>query len=598
MLKTKKSTGHKGIFVGFYVSKGKNKILTRVKKEKIYSVLSVDLDSKKKLLGRPLDIKGERDLDKIVDLRVTKIGGTKSILSYAKGKNSYIAISKTGLKKWDVVGKIKNSKHVLFLPFTVKKEHFAYCGSDDLRLAKSRDFKKWDILSGPVFAPRRGYFDAEKVWPVSASKTRQGIYLMYFCPKTRALGLALFKATDPSQVIWRTAEPVWVFQEKIKPLGGSINNDVLVFYYLKTNGELCCLRFGAAKVFGEQHPAPLLERFVNNPLISPNPDNEWESRYTFNAAILHEKNKFHFIYRAIGDDGVSVLGYASSKDGVSLDERYPRPVFVAHENPNHGLNTAIRNQVFISGGGWGGCEDPRLTKIDNKVYMTYTSLDNQAGVPQVSLTSIALKSFLSKNWRWSKPVVISPPNEIHKNWVIFPKKINGKYAIMHSMTSKIMIEYLDSLDFKKGEHIISKYLPEYRAKHWDTRVRGVGSPPLETSLGWLIFYHAIDKRDPGKYKLGAMILDRYEPEKILYRSVGPILEPNLDYENTGFKPGIVYNCGAVIVGDLIYVYYGAADTVVCLATAKLKKFLKNLKSSAPAKIDNIFSMSLLATTDV
>ena len=114
-----------------------------------------------------------------------------------------------------------------------------------------------------------------------------------------------------------------------------------------------------------------------------------------------------------------------------------------------------------------------------------------------------------------------------------------------------------------------------RKKAWDNILRGAGPPPVKTELGWLLLYHALEKEDSGRYKLGAMILDKNEPTKVLYRSKHPILSPDMYYENNG-KPGIIYASGAMIKGHDLYVYYGGADKVVCVATTPVKELLKYL----------------------
>jgi len=119
---------------------------------------------------------------------------------------------------------------------------------------------------------------------------------------------------------------------------------------------------------------------------------------------------------------------------------------------------------------------------------------------------------------------------------------------------------------------------------WQTRekgMRGVGGAPIKTKYGWLIFYHGAENN---QYKLYAMILDLKDPTKILYRSKEPILEPDAFYENEGLKSGIIYSCGAVIKGDDLFIYYGGADMVSCVATANLKLFLKELISTGITKL--------------
>jgi predicted GH43/DUF377 family glycosyl hydrolase len=115
---------------------------------------------------------------------------------------------------------------------------------------------------------------------------------------------------------------------------------------------------------------------------------------------------------------------------------------------------------------------------------------------------------------------------------------------------------------------------------------------LKTKRGWLLFYHAISENDPGRYKLGAMLLDLNEPTKILHRSTAPVLSPDETYENHG-KPGVVYACGAVVQGDTLFIYYGGADKVVCVATTPLETFVNalvsgeqpELSSTAPAQTE-------------
>ena len=111
---------------------------------------------------------------------------------------------------------------------------------------------------------------------------------------------------------------------------------------------------------------------------------------------------------------------------------------------------------------------------------------------------------------------------------------------------------------------------------WDNWVRGAGPPPIKTKYGWLLLYHAMDERDPNRYKLGAMLLDLHDPTKILYRSARPVLEPDETYENEGHKAGVIYSCGAVTIKDKLLVYYGGADKFTCVAEANLAEFIADL----------------------
>ena len=316
-----------------------------------------------------------------------------------------------------------------------------------------------------------------------------------------------------------------------------------------------------------------LERSPYNPIIEPR-SYSWESKATLNPAAFLADGRIHLIYRAIGNEDISVLGYASSLNGYNLKDRYPHSIY-------HKYKKFVRSGEpinYISGGGWnGGCEDPRVSLIGDTVYMLYTAFDGWGSL-RMALTSIKLADFKKKIWNWEKPILISPPGEIHKNWVLFPEKINGKFAILHSISPKILVDYIDNFDKFDGTKFIKSY---YDSKpswphSWDNIVRGVGPTPIKTEIGWLILYHAMDKDDPDRYKLGAMILDFKDPTKILYRSPGPILEPDKPYENRGYKSGVIYSCGAVVKDGQLFVYYGGADSVVCVASIRLEDLINDL----------------------
>jgi beta-1,2-mannobiose phosphorylase / 1,2-beta-oligomannan phosphorylase len=321
-----------------------------------------------------------------------------------------------------------------------------------------------------------------------------------------------------------------------------------------------------------------LGRHENNPIVEPREGNFWEMKATFNPGAIYADRRVHLLYRAIGGDDVSVLGYASSEDGITMTERLNDPAFVPSVTKNPDPDEPATLPAYCSGGGWnGGCEDPRLALIDDNVYLMYTAFDGWGSI-RIALTSINVKDFLDKNWSWKKPALISPPGEIHKNWMLFPEKINGKYALLHSISPEILVDYFDSFEDLENEQRTIQSVRHITSTpgRWDTWVRGAGPPPIKTKLGWLLFYHAMDIRDPDRYKLGAMILDLNDPTKVLYRSRVPVLEPDMYYENNGFKSGVVYSCGAVVKDGELYVYYGGADAVTCVAMANLDIFLEEL----------------------
>ncbi|MBI2409536.1 hypothetical protein HYV30_00655 [Candidatus Kaiserbacteria bacterium] len=331
------------------------------------------------------------------------------------------------------------------------------------------------------------------------------------------------------------------------------------------------------KIFRKLH----LERHPANPILRPG-TSPWTAEATFNPAAAVINGRTHLIYRAIGTDGVSRLGYASSPDGYLFDERLPYPVYVS-QKPS-GAPAHLRRYspvMYPSGGSWGGCEDPRMVTIEGRIYMTYNAFDGWNFI-RVACVSIDEEDLLEKRfWKWRPMHLLSPEGQIHKNWVIFPEKIRGKFAILHSIVPKVEIEYRDSIDAigTTEPYIKSWEGPRQCAAgpedNWDNVIRGAGPPPIKTDKGWLLFYHATRATERHLYKLGAMLLDLEDPTRVLYRAATPILSPDARYENEG-KPGIVYACGAVVLNRTLFIYYGGADKVVCVATAPLAEFLDAL----------------------
>lgn len=330
----------------------------------------------------------------------------------------------------------------------------------------------------------------------------------------------------------------------------------------------------------------LLDRFAENPILAPIKEHWWESEAVFNPGAFVDEGRIHLFYRALGRDGVSRIGYAWSMDGIHF-ERLPYPVFAAKfeaEAKDHSAYTSpIRltydTATYASGGGWGGCEDPRVVKVDGRIYMTF-NMFNGWDAMRICMTSIDENDFKKKNWNWKKFVYMA--NDRQKNWVFFPDKIKNKYALLHSIhsdnKSRVKIKYLDNIDITgplpKFESFDPQKLKSFDIA-WHFRTRSAGPPPIKTKYGWLLLYHAMDRAEAHRYKVGAMLLDLKAPTKILARSKNPILEPDLWYEND-WKPGIVYASGAIVLGDDLIVYYGGGDKYVAAAKINLDEFIQKL----------------------
>lgn len=325
-----------------------------------------------------------------------------------------------------------------------------------------------------------------------------------------------------------------------------------------------------------------LRKHKSNPIIKPAHKNAWETWQTFNPAALFEDGKVHLVYRAIGEDGISRFGYASSKDGILIDERLGKPIF---ELSDAGVPSSAESAYF-SGGSWGGAEDPRITKLDDNLHMLFVAFQ---GLPRLALVSIKWGDFLNKRWRWGGVKIISPPGIVDKSGCLFPERINGKYAILHRIFPNIILDFVDTLDFPEGKYLSGekevwgKHSIKVRKGEWDSLKIGPGAPPIKTDKGWLLIYYGVDEKDR-RYKIGAMLLDLKNPRKVLARTKKPILEPIEWYENAGHKRGVAYPCGAVVMGKELYVYYGGADSYVCVASANLEKFLDDLVGSKNPKL--------------
>ncbi|MCX8202697.1 MAG: hypothetical protein N3H32_00025 [Nitrososphaeria archaeon] len=318
----------------------------------------------------------------------------------------------------------------------------------------------------------------------------------------------------------------------------------------------------------------LVEKFRGNPIISPIESHGWESRQTFNPGAVEVEGAVRLLYRAIGEDGVSRLGYAVSRDGLNVSERLPHPVF-EHDVSVSGPSE-FRPIPSGSGGSVVGAEDPRLAAVGGEVFMTYTIYDGFN--IRVAIASILAEDLAEGRWRWRASRVISPPHEKHKNWVVFPRRFDGRIAILHSLPPRVQIAYVEDLE---SLTIRSEFDGGYamgRRGKWDAVVRGAAAPPIETSDGWLLFYHASPAREVSGYgyMLGAMLLDAGRPEVPVSRTDSPLLVPTEWYEFAGFKPGVIYVTGAVRRGDEVFLYYGAADSHVAVATVDLNGLLSYL----------------------
>lgn len=383
---------------------------------------------------------------------------------------------------------------------------------------------------------------------------------------------------NPLKIIGRTRSPILVPRESYElsghvpnivfPSGAVLEKDTLYIYYGAADTTTCMAHVNLTDLLGTIRPETAHKwqfcRSSKNPIITPNKTHSWEVKATFNPAALRIRGTTHILYRALSEDNTSSIGYAKSKNGVSIDERSADPVYIPRED----------FELKKVAGGNSGCEDPRLTKIGKTIYMCYTAFDG-IGPPRVAITSITEKNFLQKNWQWERPIIITPVGFDDKDTCIFPEKTNGKYFILHRVGDVMCGDYLKALNFKtqivkKCTRIIGP-----RMNSWDSLRVGISAPPIKTKYGWLLLYHGISKSH-STYRVGALLLDLNDPAIILARSSDPIFEPEETYEKVGIVNNVVFPCGMVEKDGVLFIYYGGADTVVGVATMELKIILKAL----------------------
>ncbi|MDE2025674.1 MAG: hypothetical protein KGJ07_04225 [Patescibacteria group bacterium] len=418
--------------------------------------------------------------------------------------------------------------------------------------------------------------------------TIENYFATYQRPKVFRIDGVLLDSENPMIIRGKTREPLLIPQTYyelygnipniIFPSGALLEQDKLLIYYGATDTTSCVASVNVNELLAEMEtnpaklvapnfmPAKRLMPFEGNPILFAKENRDWEAKTVFNPAAIDLGGKIHLLYRAMGQEDTSVMGYASSTDGFHIDDRLPDPAYVPREDFEK------KNKPGVGS----GCEDPRLTLIDDKVYMLYTAYNGL--IPRVALTFISPADFMAKKWNWSTPILITSEKTGDKDAAILPEKINGKYAIFHRVEPDIWIDFVDNLDFTDRRYLDGQVLFSPRKDMWDSGKIGIGSTPIKTPIGWVLIYHAITKED-NKYRIGLALLDLLDPTKVLVRLDYPILEPTRDYSYHGIRPGAVFTNGAVLKDDVLYVYYGASDQVICVARVYFSSVLETLREA-------------------
>ena len=214
-----------------------------------------------------------------------------------------------------------------------------------------------------------------------------------------------------------------------------------------------------------------------------------------------------------------------------------------------------------------GIEDCRVATMADGFALSFT---------EVSEFGVGVGLIRTKDWKnFSREGMIFPPH--NKDCAIFEEKINGKFYALHRPSSPELggnfIWLAESPDLIHwGQH---KCIATVRPGMWDSVRVGAGGAPIRTEKGWLEIYHGANSDH--RYCLGALLLDINNPSIVLARSTEPIMEPSMEYEKTGFFGNVVFTNGHYVIGDDIFMYYGASDEVICGAKLSISQVLATLQ---------------------
>jgi len=331
-----------------------------------------------------------------------------------------------------------------------------------------------------------------------------------------------------------------------------------------------------------------LQRYAGNPVLKPNPERAWESAVTANPGAWYdeETGKVTMLYRASAADEEHkvYLGLAVSENGYDFTR-------LSGEKP----------AVSPSEGFDGGCvEDPRIVKMDEWYYIVYASRPFPAGQYWLQTPNAAWKPpyatgdfprslrenlsssglMLTKDFKtFIRAGRITDPCLDDRDAILFPEKIDGKFALLHRPmewvgkaygTEKpaMWIAFSDDMMSWSGSTLLAK--AEYE---WERKIGG-SVPPIKTPQGWLTIYHAVGPDT--HYRLGALMLDLENPRKVTHRLPHWIMQPEADYELNGYYKGCIFPCGTAVIGETLFVYYGAADKYVGVATCNFQELVDDL----------------------
>jgi len=301
----------------------------------------------------------------------------------------------------------------------------------------------------------------------------------------------------------------------------------------------------------------LFRRAPANPILAAD-DWPYTVNAVFNPAAVSHEGETILLARVEDRTGVSHLTVARSTDGVEGWSIDPEPLLAPDPQ--------------ITGEEW-GFEDPRVVRVEELDCWVITCTAYGPAGPAVFLATT--RDFVTVD----RLGVVRQPED--KNAALLPHRIGGRWVLVHRPKTQFG---RGEILLSRSSDLISWSAPEQVLKPregawWDSLRIGLGPPPLLTELGWLLVYHGVKETVAGEiYRVGVALLDLDEPTRVLRRLPGWVLAPVAPYERTGDVPNVVFPCGLIhdSLTDSLRLYYGAADSSICLASAQLGEVLEAL----------------------
>ncbi len=335
-----------------------------------------------------------------------------------------------------------------------------------------------------------------------------------------------------------------------------------------------------------------VQRYPGNPILKPDPTIAWQSVASFNGCPVNLGATVGLVYRAVGaPHAQSTIGYAEGYDGLSFSHR--RQLIV----PEHDWERY-------------GCEDPRITKLDDTYYIFYTALSTYPfspnGIRVAVATSRDLLAIQEKH-------PVTPFNA--KAMALFPKRIHKSLAAVVTVHTDMPPAKICYVEWKEASDMWSEAFWKRWYSSLDSHIIPlqkfssdqveVGAPPIATDKGWLLLYCYITGYTTNHpvFGIDAALLDHDDPRVVIGRLREPLLTPEAPYEKMGNVPNVIFPSGALVGGDMLTMYYGAADTTVCAAMVSLPDLLTELlpkrttkRMNGSAKLSRFAENPLLSPT--